>query len=79
MWRTRNLYLEDTGDRAVCINCGQCANVCPVDSITEVYEYPTVAQRWQTRKVVIFSTRLLFVAALGEGVWPAGRQLFAPG
>ena len=27
--------LEQTGGKAICIYCGQCANVCPVDSITE--------------------------------------------
>ena len=31
--------LEQTGGKAVCIYCGQCANVCPVDSITEPVSY----------------------------------------
>ena len=36
--------LEDTGNRAICIYCGQCANVCPVDSIVERDECPQVRQ-----------------------------------
>ena len=26
--------LKATGDKPICINCGQCANMCPVDSIS---------------------------------------------
>lgn len=36
--------LEETGNRAICIYCGQCANVCPVDSIVERDECPQVRQ-----------------------------------
>ena len=36
--------LEETGGKAICIYCGQCANVCPVDSITERDESPAVRQ-----------------------------------
>lgn len=34
--------IAKTGDRAICINCGQCANVCPVDSIVEKSEVAAV-------------------------------------
>ena len=36
--------LEETGNRSICIYCGQCANVCPVDSIVERDECPQVRQ-----------------------------------
>lgn len=34
--------LSKTNDIPICINCGQCANVCPVDSIVETYEFRDV-------------------------------------
>lgn len=59
--------LEQTGGRAVCINCGQCANVCPVSSITETYEYQDVkAAVSDPEKIVIFSTSPSVRVALGE-------------
>ena len=59
--------LEQTGDRAICIHCGQCANVCPVGSITEVYEYPEVKAAVQDKdKIVIVSTSPSVRVALGE-------------
>ncbi|WP_442877962.1 [Fe-Fe] hydrogenase large subunit C-terminal domain-containing protein, partial [Allofournierella sp.] len=59
--------LEQTGDRAVCIYCGQCANVCPVDSITERDESPAVRQAVaDPEKVVVVSTSPAVRAALGE-------------
>ncbi len=59
--------LERTGDRAVCIYCGQCANVCPVDSITERDESPAVRQAVaDPEKVVVVSTSPAVRAALGE-------------
>lgn len=37
--------MKATGDKPICINCGQCANVCPVDSITEKVEaYQVMAE-----------------------------------
>ena len=48
---------EQTCGEAVCINCGQCANVCPVDSIMEKYEYLDVKREVQnSEKIVIVST-----------------------
>ena len=49
--------LEDTNNRAVCINCGQCANVCPVSSINRKYEYQDVRNAIaDPDKIVIFNT-----------------------
>ena len=59
--------LEQTGGKAVCIYCGQCANVCPVDSITERDECPQVQQAIaDPNKVVVVSTSPAVRAALGE-------------
>ena len=59
--------LEQTGGKAVCIYCGQCANVCPVDSITERDEVPQVRQAIaDPDKIVIVSTSPSVRAALGE-------------
>lgn len=59
--------LEETGGKAVCIYCGQCANVCPVDSITERDECPRVRQAVaDPDKVVVVSTSPSVRAALGE-------------
>ena len=59
--------LEQTGGKAICIHCGQCANVYPPFSITEVYEYPAVrAAVKDPDKVVIVSTSPSVRAALGE-------------
>ena len=49
--------LEQTGGKALCIYCGQCANVCPVDSITERDETPQVQKAIaDPDKVVVVST-----------------------
>ena len=59
--------LEETGDRAICIYCGQCANVCPVDSITERDETPQVQKAIaDPQKVVVVSTSPAVRASLGE-------------
>ena len=59
--------LEQTGGKAVCIYCGQCANVCPVDSITDWDEIPRVLQPIAAPgKIVIVSTSPSVRAALGE-------------
>ncbi|WP_346973892.1 [FeFe] hydrogenase, group A, partial [Coprobacillus cateniformis] len=59
--------LEDTLDRAVCINCGQCANVCPVSSIHETYEYPFIQEDMKNSdKIIIFNTSPSVRIALGE-------------
>ena len=41
--------LEQTGGNAICIYCGQCANVCPVDSIVERDESAQVQRPLPTR------------------------------
>ena len=49
--------LSLTGDNAICIHCGQCANVCPAGSITERYEYERVRKAAANPdRIVIFST-----------------------
>ena len=59
--------LEQTGGKALCIYCGQCANVCPVDSITERDETPQVQKAIaDPDKVVVVSTSPAVRAALGE-------------
>ena len=59
--------LRDTNDTAVCINCGQCANVCPASSITEKYEYQKIADIVKNEeKIVIFSTSPSVRVSLGE-------------
>lgn len=59
--------LEQTGGNAICIYCGQCANVCPVDSITERDETPQVRQAVaDPDKIVVVSTSPSVRAALGE-------------
>lgn len=59
--------LEETGNRAICIYCGQCANVCPVDSIVERDECPQVRQAAaDPDQVLVVSTSPSVRAALGE-------------
>ena len=59
--------LEQTGGKAICIYCGQCANVCPVDSITERDETSQVqAAIADPDKVVVVSTSPAVRASLGE-------------
>lgn len=59
--------LDQTGGKAICIYCGQCANVCPVDSITERDECPKVQKAiTDPNKVVVVSTSPSVRAALGE-------------
>ena len=59
--------LEQTGGKAICIYCGQCANVCPVDSITERDECPQVQRAIaDPDKVVVVSTSPAVRASLGE-------------
>ena len=59
--------LEQTGGKAICIYCGQCANVCPVDSITERDETLQVQKAIANPdKVVVVSTSPAVRASLGE-------------
>ena len=59
--------LEETGGKAICIYCGQCANVCPVDSITERDECSQVQQAVaDPDRVVVVSTSPAVRASLGE-------------
>ena len=59
--------MAQTGGKAICIHCGQCANVCPPASITEVYEYQAVRDAIKdSDKIVIVSTSPSVRVALGE-------------
>ena len=71
-----------TDGRAVCINCGQCANVCPTDSITERLEYQKVQEAIDNPdKIVVVSTSPSVRVALGEafglpaGLFEEGRMV----
>ena len=52
--------LTETGGAAICIHCGQCANVCPPASITEVYEYPQVKDAIRDKDKIVIVTGELF-------------------
>ena len=74
--------LAKTGDRAICINCGQCANVCPVDSIVEKSEVAAVEAALADPEVtVVFSTSPSVRVGLGEafgltdGTFVEGRMV----
>lgn len=59
--------LDQTGDRAVCIYCGQCANACPVDSIVERDETDALRRAIaDPDTVVVVSTSPAVRVALGE-------------
>jgi ferredoxin hydrogenase len=59
--------LADTGNVPICVHCGQCANVCPVNSITEKYEYQAVREAVaDPRKIVIFNTSPSVRVGIGE-------------
>lgn len=59
--------LEETGGKGICINCGQCTHVCPVDSLTERYEYDAIRKAVaDPEKIVIVSTSPSVRVGLGE-------------
>lgn len=59
--------LEKTGDVPICVHCGQCANHCPVDCITEKYYYKDVKKAIQDPdKIVIIQTSPSVRVAIGE-------------
>lgn len=59
--------LEATNDTALCIHCGQCLSVCPVNAITERKEYDKVKEAINDPgKIVIMSTAPAVRVALGD-------------
>lgn len=59
--------LTTNGDVPICIHCGQCATICPFESITETYEYDKVKEAIaDPDKIVIFQTAPAVRVGLGE-------------
>lgn len=59
--------LKNTGDKSVCIHCGQCIAACPVGSLSIKPEWRDVAEAIaDPNKVVIFSTSPSVRVGLGE-------------
>lgn len=59
--------LKKTNDIPICIHCGQCANACPVDSITEKMEiYHVLDAIHDPNKIVIVNTSPSVRVSLGE-------------
>ena len=59
--------LDANGDVPVCIHCGQCASICPFDSINERSEIDEVkAAIADPNKIVIFQTAPAVRVGLGE-------------
>ena len=48
--------LESSSDNPICVHCGKCVNVCPLNSISERYDYQKVRKAiLNSSKIVIFS------------------------
>ena len=59
--------LTTNGDHPICIHCGQCASICPFDSINERSEIDEVkAAIADPNKIVIFQTAPAVRVGLGE-------------
>lgn len=59
--------LKKTGDRAICIECGQCANICPSGAIGEVCDYQKLKELMKdSSKVFVFQTAPAIRVSLGE-------------
>lgn len=76
--------LESNGDHPICIHCGQCASICPFDSINETSEIEQVkAAISDPDTVVIFQTAPAVRVGLGEefgfepGTFVEGKMIAA--
>ena len=59
--------LAKTGDRSVCIHCGQCIAVCPTGSLKVKTDWQRVAELVSDPdKIVIFSTSPSVRVAIGD-------------
>ena len=59
--------LTTNGDHPICIHCGQCASICPFDSINERSEIDEVkAAIADPNKIVVFQTAPAVRVGLGE-------------
>ena len=58
--------LENTGNRAICIGCGQCSISCPTNAIMEQYDYLKVKEEIKKGKIVIFQVAPAVRVSIGE-------------
>lgn len=57
----------DIEKESICIDCGQCSNVCPTSAISEVIDYKKVKKMLKDPdKIVVFQTAPAVRVALGE-------------
>ena len=61
------MYEIDKTKEPICVNCGQCANMCPTESIRERFEYLEVERLLKNKnKTIIFSVAPAVRVALAE-------------
>lgn len=78
------MYDQQKTSTPLCVHCGQCINVCPVNALTEVYEYPHVQQALANPdQIVVVNTSPAVRVAIGEafggqpGAYSEGKMVAA--